>query len=156
MKNRYSTAITHATTRLIKKEDFKKTIMNKIKKLTINAALECYSKIYIHANPHPELAIGRRGLVGDEQNNGIVLAISSTSCSDFEMTEDRFTAQMRFAGSWEDVFVPLEAIDAILDELSMPEYVVNFPRSLRKPVKKEPKPEKTGGKIVKLDFNKKK
>ena len=37
--------------------------MNKLKKITINAAMDEFNKIYIHALPHPKLIVGERRLI---------------------------------------------------------------------------------------------
>ena len=84
--------------------------MNKLKKTVISAAMEEYGKIYIHSLPHPKLIVGERGLINSEKNNGIVLAIGSASCSE-----------------WENVFIPYEAVDAVLNDLHKPLCIFNFP-----------------------------
>ena len=40
--------------------------MNKFKKLLIEAAMNEFGKIYIHALPHPKLIVGERGLINSE------------------------------------------------------------------------------------------
>ena len=101
--------------------------MNKLKKITINAAMEEFDKIYIHALPHPKLIVGERGLINAEKNNGIVLAIGSSSCSEFKMEDDFIFAKLRFNGIWENVFIPYEAVDAVLNDLHKPLCIFNFP-----------------------------
>ena len=101
--------------------------MNQLKKLIINAAMEKFDKIYIHALPHNKLIVGERGLINTEKNNGIVLAIGSSSCSEFKMEDDFIFAKLRFNGVWEDVFIPYEAVDAVLNDLHKPLCIFNFP-----------------------------
>lgn len=131
--------------------------MNSIKEKTIAAAMEERERIYIHAAPHKDLVIGRRGLVGNEQSNGIVLSISPASGMDFRFEETGFSVRLRFSGIWEDVFIPFEAIDAVLDDLAAPSFVFNFPNlsgengTRQKPAKKD----KPRAEIIKPDFNKK-
>ena len=86
--------------------------MNQLKKLIINAAMEKFDKIYIHALPHNKLIVGERGLINTEKNNGIVLAIGSSSCSELKMEDD---------------FIPYEAVDAVLNDLHKPLCIFNFP-----------------------------
>lgn len=101
--------------------------MKKLKKTVIAEAMETFGKIYIHSIPHQNLIIGERGLINNEKNNGIVLAIGSASCSEFRMEEDFIFAKLRFNGMWEDVFIPYEAVDAILNDLHKPLFIFNFP-----------------------------
>lgn len=101
--------------------------MNKFKKTMISAAMEEFGKIYIHALPHTKLVVGERGLINSEKNNGIVLAIGSSSCSEFNMEDDFIFAKLRFNGVWEDVFIPYEAVDAVLNDLHKPLCIFNFP-----------------------------
>ncbi len=70
--------------------------MNQLKKLIINAAMEKFDKIYIHALPHNKLIVGE-------------------------------FAKLRFNGVWEDVFIPYEAVDAVLNDLHKPLCIFNFP-----------------------------
>lgn len=101
--------------------------MNKLKKNIINAVTEEFDKIYIHALPHSKLIVGERGLINSEKHNGIVLAIGSSSCSEFKLEDDFIFAKLRFNGVWEDVFIPYEAVDAVLNDLHKPLCIFNFP-----------------------------
>ena len=60
--------------------------------------MEKFDKIYIHALPHNKLIVGERGLINTEKNNGIVLAIGSSSCSEFKMEDDFIFAKLRYKG----------------------------------------------------------
>ena len=101
--------------------------MRKLKQNIINATLDEFGKIYIHSLPHAKLVVGERGLINSEKNNGIVLAIGSASCSEFRMEDEYIYAKLRFNGVWEDVFIPYEAVDAILNDLHQPKCIFNFP-----------------------------
>ena len=139
--------------------------MNKLKKTVISAAMEEYGKIYIHSLPHPKLVVGERGLINSEKNNGIVLAIGSASCSDFKMEDDYIFAKLRFNGVWENVFIPYEAVDAVLNDLHKPLCIFNFPyyesneenvlRINRNPNMHNKPKEKKQAVIVRADFTKK-
>lgn len=136
--------------------------MNKFKKLLIDAAMNEFGKIYIHALPHPKLIVGERGLINSEKNNGIVLAIGSSSCADFQMEDEYIFAKLRFNGVWENVFIPYEAVDAVLNDLHKPLSIFNFPyyeednidvlRINKYPAMNGQKQEKKQAVIVKPDF----
>ncbi len=136
--------------------------MNEFKKTVITKALEEFEKIYIHALPHPKLVVGDRGLINSEKNNGIVLAIGSASCSEFSMDDDYMYAKLRFNGVWENVLIPYESVDAVLNDLIKPLCIFNFPyyeekdnsilRINKYPSMKNIKHNNT--KIIKYDFTK--
>ncbi len=101
--------------------------MNKFKKMMINKIMEDFEKIYIHALPHDRLIVGQRGLINSEKNKGIVLAIGSHICKNFKLEDDYIFATLRFNGVWEDVVIPYEAVDVILNDLQKPLFIFNFP-----------------------------
>ncbi len=140
--------------------------MNKFKKLIISQTLEEFERVYIHALPHPKLIVGERGLINSEKNNGIVLAIGSASCSEFTMEEAYMYAKLRFNGVWENVVIPYESVDAVLNDLIKPSCIFNFPYYEENSNKlklnkypssnnKEYSKSNTQSNIIRLDFTKK-
>lgn len=101
--------------------------MDKFKQKIIGEAVAYFDKIYIHVLPHEKLVIGERGLINSEKNNGIVLAVGSSSCKDLRLNDENIYARLRFNGVWEDVLIPYEAVDALLNDLHKPTCVFNFP-----------------------------
>jgi len=103
--------------------------------------LNSYEKFFIHLMPHPELIIGSRGLVGEEKKNGIVLVFSSYSYDKLSMEDDSVTVNMKFSGSWESLYIPVDAISAIFNDPVKPEFMFSFKPQNRKsapqPVEKE-------------------
>ena len=132
--------------------------MNSIKEKVITTAMNERERIYIHAYPHEKLSIGKRGLIGNERSDGIVLSISPASCTDFRFEETGLSMRLRFSGVWENVFIPFEAIDAVLDNLNTPSFVFNFPKnSDRNDTKPAPvKKDRQQAEIIRPDFTKKK
>ena len=129
--------------------------MNRLKEKTISAALEMSGRIYIHASPHEELFIGKRGLIGQEEKNGIVLLISESSCRNLEIGQSGISAELRFAGIWENVFIPYESIDAVLDDIGKPSFIFNYPLAKgasASSAEKAPEKEKKLAEVVTLDF----
>jgi stringent starvation protein B len=76
--------------------------------------------------PHPELVIGSRGLVGDEASNGIVLVFSAMSYDRLTLDEECITVNMKFSGSWESLYIPMNAVSAIFNDPVKPEFMFSF------------------------------
>lgn len=133
--------------------------MNEFIKATLTLALEKFDRIYIHCAPFDEVFIGNRGFVGAEQKDGIMLSFSATSCKSLKIEDEGVMAELRFGGTWENVFIPLYAIDAIIDDLQNPSFVFNFMLESYEIGDKNKietdKPEQTA-EILKLDFTKRK
>lgn len=133
--------------------------MNEFVKQTLTLALEKFDRIYIHCAPLPDVFIGNRGFVGDENKDGIMLSFSEMSCKSFELDDNGLSAELRFGGAWENVFVPFDAIDAIIDDLQDPSFVFNFildPQEIDdNSIIETSKPEQTA-EILKPDFTKRK
>ncbi|MGE4265823.1 MAG: ClpXP protease specificity-enhancing factor SspB [Deferribacterales bacterium] len=107
--------------------------------------LNNYEKFFIHLMPHPELIIGSRGLIGEEKKNGIVLVFSSYSYDKLDMEEDSILVNMKFSGSWESLYIPVDAVSAIFNDPVKPEFMFSFKPQNRKtapkPIEKEEKTE---------------
>lgn len=109
-------------------EGFQQTIFKDI--------ISHYEKFFVHLMPHPKLIIGSRGLVGDEKKNGIVLVFSGYSYDKLNVDEDGITVNMKFSGSWESIYIPVESISAIFNDPVKPEFMFSFkPQNAAKPVK---------------------
>lgn len=91
--------------------------------------------------PHPDLIIGSRGLMGEEKKNGLVLVFSSYSYDKLSIEEDCVSVNMKFSGSWESLYIPVDAISAIFNDPVKPEFMFSFKPQNRKtapkPVEKE-------------------
>lgn len=85
--------------------------------------------------PHPNLIIGSRGLVGDEKKNGIVLVFSSYSYDKLNIEDDSISVNMKFSGSWESIYIPIEAISAIFNDPVKPEFMFSFKHPRKTTVK---------------------
>jgi hypothetical protein len=73
--------------------------------------LDDAGRVFVHVRPSMELEIGRRGLVGDELNNGITLVFNSHM--KFDWGDYGIEAALVFGSTPEKCFIPTEAIDAI-------------------------------------------
>lgn len=95
-------------------------------KSTLSNILNNYSKFFIHLRPHPELVIGKRGLVGDEVKQGIVIVFGPQSYRNLEYFESFFTVEMQFSGKWELLIVPFQSISAMFNDPIDPQFMFNI------------------------------
>ena len=131
--------------------------MSSLEEKIISATLDSKERVYLHVSPHEKLLIGKRGLVGPEQTNGIILSINASSAAELAFNENEIYVKLRFAGKWEDVFIPYEAVTAVFDDLKSPTIAINFIKHTLKPATKNintNSEEKTDGKIIRPDFTK--
>ena len=126
--------------------------------------LDDAGRVFIHVRPSMELEIGRRGLLGDELENGITLVFNSRM--KFDWGDYGIEATLAFGSTPEKCFIPTAAIDSVyspelkveltlepVDDTARPK---DSPGS--KPVSKvKPLPAKKGeGNVIKVDFHKRK
>jgi len=100
--------------------------MNEFRQNVFKEILNNYEKFYMHLMPHPELVIGSRGLIGDEVTNGIVLVFSSLSYDKLMLEDEFITVNMKFSGSWESLYIPMNSISAIFNDPVKPEFMFSF------------------------------
>lgn len=131
--------------------------MHEFIKETLEAAFDKFDKIYIHCAPREDVYIGKRGLQGPEKKDGIMLSFSMASAKNMKLENDGVSAELRFAGKWEEVFLPYDAIDALLDDLQEPSFIFNFIISENLKKTDEKREKRKNGKtaeILKPDFTK--
>lgn len=128
--------------------------MNKFIENIISVSINNIDPVYVHALPHKDLIIGKRGLVGNEINSGIILSIGSKSALDLSFDKVGFYVKLKFAGVWQDVFVPYESICAIIDDLSKPSFIFNFVTNIenRKIEEKKENKNSHSNKVINFDF----
>lgn len=112
--------------------------MNSFQLNIFNEILKNYEKFYMHLMPHRDLIIGSRGLIGEEKKNGLVLVFSSYSYDKLNVAEDTISVNMKFSGSWESLYIPVDAISAIFNDPTKPEFMFSF-KPQNKPKKQETK-----------------
>lgn len=104
--------------------------------------LNSYEKFFIHLMPHPNLIIGSRGLIGEEKKNGLVLVFSSYSYDKLSIDDDSITVNMKFSGSWESLYIPVDAVSAVFNDPVKPEFMFSFkPQNRKNAPKPVEKPE---------------
>ncbi|AXR69952.1 ClpXP protease specificity-enhancing factor SspB [Leptospira mayottensis] len=76
-----------------------------------------FGTFYLHALPHPQLVIGKRGLVGNEKEVGIILVFGPKGgVRNLDVGEEWIYAELQFGYNWEEVFVPWDCIFRYFDK----------------------------------------
>ena len=65
---------------------------------------------------NPILEMGKRGLVGNEKESGVVLAFGSTAVRDISSQSDYLYAELQFGFSWEKLIIPWDCVFRIYDK----------------------------------------
>lgn len=120
--------------------------------------LKKYQKVFIHVMPHEDLIIGRRGLIGDENQRGILLVFGKQSYKNLKLSEENLFVDMKFSGIWEELSIPMDCLYAIFDSSTNPEFIFNFkfdPKTKKETTTvKKPSTSNKDSKIIKVDFRK--
>lgn len=74
------------------------------------------ASFYAHILPHPNLEIGKRGLQGDENLNGILLAFGQTATKEISSQPDYLYAELQFGYTWEKLIIPWDCMYRIYDK----------------------------------------
>ncbi len=134
--------------------------MMNFKKNIILEVFKNFDRVYMHIAPLKEVIIGDRGFVDREKEDGIVLVFRQESYKDFEWDDDKIYVSMRFSGKWENLEIPLNAIQAVFNDPLMPNFIFNF--KVFVPEKKHDKTEekenigiKKNGNVISVNFGKK-
>jgi hypothetical protein len=77
---------------------------------------EKFGTFYLHVLPHPKLIIGKRGLIGEEIESGIILVFGPKAVRDVQIYEFDFFAELQFGYTWEDVTIPWDSVFRIYDK----------------------------------------
>lgn len=89
--------------------------LRQFKRATLDAMFTHCDTFYIHCQPHPELQIGRRGLVDQEKEEGIVLVFGPYSVRQLSMNDRFLLCELQFS-RWESVAIPYECIVRMFDK----------------------------------------
>lgn len=118
-----------------------------------------FPTFYLHVLPHPNLEMGKRGLVGNEKESGVVLAFGSTAVRDISSQLDYLYAELQFGFSWEKLIIPWDAVFRIYDkgqnsitQLRVLSDELDFSKSEAAPKKTEKKKETVESKVIEVDF----
>jgi hypothetical protein len=111
--------------------------------------LDVGGRAYVQVRPSPEVSIGRRGLVGEEKDKGIVLVFNSQM--KFGWDEEGLSATLLFGTSPEKCFIPAEDIVAIYSPELGAQFIVSHGEG-----KEEGGSEEPDDNVIQVDFKKKK
>ncbi|PJZ57353.1 ClpXP protease specificity-enhancing factor SspB [Leptospira barantonii] len=101
------------------KQNLKEEILalRKFKRSLFDLYWDRFGTFYLHALPHPQLVIGKRGLVGDEKESGIVLVFSPKGgVRNLDAGEEWIYAELQFGYTWEEIFIPWDCILRYFDK----------------------------------------
>ncbi|PJZ48808.1 ClpXP protease specificity-enhancing factor SspB [Leptospira saintgironsiae] len=90
--------------------------LREFKKQLFSVYWERFGTFYVHVMPHPDLKIGKRGLVGEEPESGIILVIGPRAARDIKIEEEWVYAELQFGYTWEEVFLPWDGIFRYFDK----------------------------------------
>ncbi|UZN09233.1 ClpXP protease specificity-enhancing factor SspB [Leptospira santarosai] len=77
---------------------------------------EKFGTFYLHALPHRQLVIGKRGLVGDEKEVGIILVFGPKGgVRNLDVGEEWIYAELQFGYIWEEIFIPWDCVFRYFD-----------------------------------------
>ncbi|MCX8083346.1 MAG: ClpXP protease specificity-enhancing factor SspB [Calditerrivibrio sp.] len=114
--------------------------MNTIKKEIFNMLIQRGDKFYMNIHPVNDLIVGKRGLTENEKEMGLLLVFTRTSYKNLTTDKHYICCQMSFNGIWEDLSIPIYAINYIVDDLNNPNFVFKF--KIGKPNSSTTKPNK--------------
>lgn len=100
--------------------------LNSFKKELFYSLIQKNEKFYISIVSVDDLKIGRRGLTEDEKKNGLILVFSHTSYKNLTSDDEFLYCDMRFSGLWEDIVIPIYAINLFFDDMYNPNFVLRF------------------------------
>ena len=107
--------------------------------------------------------MGKRGLVGNEKESGVVLAFGSTAVRDISSQTDYLYAELQFGFTWEKLIIPWDAVFRIYDksqnaitQLRVFADELDFSKSEANPKKPQKKKDTIQSKVIEVDFTRKK
>jgi len=87
----------------------------RFKKAILDVLFQYCETFYIHCMPHPDLAIGRRGLLDREKTEGIVLVFGPHSTRQLSWDDRLMYCELQF-NRWEPVSIPYECVARMFDK----------------------------------------
>lgn len=134
-----------------------KKMIREFKSSLFNIYWERFGTFYLHIIPHPNLEIGKRGLVGEENEAGIVLVFGPQAVKELSLEPDYLYAELQFGFTWEKLIVPWDAIFRIYDKT---QYAISQLKTFEDEItfepykEKPPEPKPVESKVIQVDFSK--
>ncbi|MBE7413556.1 MAG: ClpXP protease specificity-enhancing factor SspB [Leptospiraceae bacterium] len=127
---------------------------------------ERFGTFFLHILPHPGLEIGKRGLLKEEQESGIVIVIGPKAIRDISSQPDHLFVELQFGYKWEKLVIPWDAVFRMYDksqsavfqtkvftDYSNEEPVESVSKAEKKPTGKKKSPNSN---VIQVDFGAKK
>ena len=90
--------------------------LREFKSEVIELYWEKFGTFYLHIMPHPDLEIGRRGLVGEEKELGIILVLGPKAVKDYFLDEKNLYCELQFGFTWEKLTLPWDCLFRVYDK----------------------------------------
>lgn len=134
------------------------TDLNGIKRQVFFDMMDLAGRVFILVDHHEDVSIGKRGFLPEEMEKGIILVFNKRM--NFEWGDDGISARLVFGANTEKCYIPMEHIVSVFSpELSAQFSVIPAdpaPEAAQGQKAERPRPEPSReGKVVKVDFNKK-
>jgi hypothetical protein len=135
--------------------------LNDIKKQVFYDMLELAGRVFIVVRYSDNVVIGKRGFLPEEKEKGLVLVFNRMM--NFEWSESGISATLGFGTKTEKCFIHPDDIFAVFSPELSAQFIVSGegqtktgPVTTKAPLETQNQDKKTGQKVVKIDFNKKK
>lgn len=135
--------------------------LNDLKKQIFYDMLELAGRVFIVVRYSDRVVIGNRGFLPEEKEKGIVLVFNKMM--NFEWSESGISATLGFGPKTEKCFIPPDEIFAVFSPELSAQFIVSQeghiktePGTFKALSERHPQSRKTGQKVVKIDFKKKK
>ncbi len=143
-----------------------KELLREFKAHTFDSFWERFGTFFVHILPHPNLEIGKRGLLPEEKESGIVLVFGPKAVRDISSQPDYLYAELQFGYAWEKLIIPWDAVFRMYDKAQIAvvqtkvfaddlEWEKKEPgkKTEKKPISKQVSAD---SKVIKVDFGAKK
>lgn len=128
--------------------------LRSFKKKMFDLYWETYGTFYLHALPHPNLDLGKRGLVGEEKENGIILVFGPKAVRSLEIREDHLFAELQFGYNWDSLFIPWDSLFRLYDKT---QNAILQMKVILNPIQENSPPEQVKeGNVIRIQFGDKK
>ena len=128
--------------------------LREFKSEIIEVYWERFGTFYLHLMPHPDLVIGKRGLVGDEKEMGIILVLGPKAVKSYTLDETFLYCELQFGYTWEKITAPWDCVFRLYDKT---QNSVTQMRFFSEPfAEKKEKERIDDSNVIKVDFGGKK
>ncbi|MDA8077718.1 MAG: ClpXP protease specificity-enhancing factor SspB [Nitrospiraceae bacterium] len=136
------------------------TDINDLKRQIFFEMLDLSGRVFILVNHAEDVVIGNRGFLPEEKEKGIILVFNKRM--NFEWGDEAISARLVFGATTEKCYIPVEEVLSVFSPELAAQFSVTPPSEPRVKNSAGERPEQgrtdaaaKEGKVVKVDFNKK-